>query len=147
MLGDHYREIFTSVNHYMKTGKILDKGKHGHTLHAGSFAFMFNNKEYIFSEIEDMLISQAPMIEEWTDINYPIDPNIFHAQRCFIFDENITYPHAFRSNYDLDTWEDKQIDYLIDTDFKNFDKNNPHEVFILRRKGLLKNQMKQLCTA
>ena len=28
---------------------------------------------------------------------------------------------------------------------KNFDKNNPHEVFILRRKGLLKNQMKELC--
>ena len=47
----------------------------------------------------------------------------------------------------LDTCEDKKIDYLIDTDFKNFDKNNPHEVFILRRKGLLKNQMKQLCTA
>ena len=129
----------------MKTGKILDTGKHGHTLHAGSFAFMFNNKDYIFSKIEDMIIDQSPMIEEWTNIRYPIDYNIFSAQRSFIFDENMTYPYTFRSHYDLETWEEKDIDYLINTEFKNFDKNNPHEVFILRRKGLLKNQMKELC--
>ena len=144
-LGDHYREIFNSVNHYMKTGKILDTGKHGHTLHAGSFAFMFNNKEEIFSEIEDMIISLQPMIEEWSNVRHPIDPNIFLSQRAFIFDEHENYPYAFRSNYNLDTWEEGNIDYLIDTEFKDFDKNNPHEVFILRRKGLLKNQMKELC--
>ena len=144
-LGDHYREIFRSVNHYMKTGKILDTGKHGHTLHAGSFAFMFNNKEEIFSEVKNMIRSLQPMIEEWCDVQSPIDDNILEAQKCFIFDENMTYPHTFKSNYDLETWEEKNIDYLIDTEFKNFDKNNPHEVFILRRKGLLKNQMKELC--
>jgi len=48
IIGDHYREIERAVSHYMKTGKILDTGKHGHTLHAGSFAFMFNNKDVIF---------------------------------------------------------------------------------------------------
>tara|TARA_B100000214_G_scaffold118581_1_gene83738 strand:- start:260 stop:1195 length:936 start_codon:yes stop_codon:yes gene_type:complete len=144
-IGNHYREIFKSVNHYMKTGKILDTGKHGHTLHAGSFAFMFNNKEEIFSEVKNMIRSLQPMIEEWCDVQSPIDDNILEAQKCFIFDENMTYPHTFKSNYDLETWEEKNIDYLIDTEFKNFDKNNPHEVFILRRKGLLKNQIKELC--
>ena len=38
----------------MKTGKILDQGKHGHTLHAASFAFMFRNKESIFDILSDL---------------------------------------------------------------------------------------------
>ena len=77
--------------------------------------------------------------------NASIRDTFIEEAKKFIFDENMTYPYTFRSHYDLETWEEKDIDYLINTEFKNFDKNNPHEVFILRRKGLLKNQMKELC--
>jgi len=121
VIGEHYREIEKSVSHYMKTGKILDTGKHGHTLHAGSFAFMFNNKESIFKMTEDV-----------SKIFFPIESDILKLQRAFIFDENTNYP------FYLECSDSK---YKVDTEFKSFDKNDPHTVFILRRKGLLKNQL------
>jgi hypothetical protein len=127
MIGEHYREIFNAVNHYMKTGKILNKGKHGHTLHAGSFNFMFNNKDYIFSEIENCVLEYLK-----------IHQNIFDLQRNFIFSEDKTYPLQIESQYDVETWEKKNLKYQIDNEFKNEDKSN---LFILRRKGLLKNKI------
>ena len=121
VIGQHYKEIEKSVSHYMKTGKILDQGKHGHTLHAGSFAFMFNNKKDIF----DILDKVATLL-------IPIDDDILKLQRAFIFDEDVQYPYYIEC-------EDGK--YEVDTEFKEFDKNDPHTVFILRRKGLLKNQL------
>lgn len=126
LLGEHYNEIFEAVNHYMKTGKILNKGKHGHTLHAGSFGFMFTNKKYIFSEIEKCISSSLN-----------VDQNILTIQKHFIFNEEENYPFEINSDYDLDTWEHKKISYKVDNEFKDFDRNN---LFILRRKGLLKNK-------
>ena len=117
VIGDHYREIERSVSHYMKTGKILDQGKHGHTLHAASFAFMFRNKESIF----DIL----------SDLNLVTDDTL-DLQRAFIFDEDTEYPYQIKCGRDT---------YRVDTEFKEFDRNDPHTVFILRRKGLLKNQL------
>ena len=117
VIGDHYREIERSVSHYMKTGKILDQGKHGHTLHAASFAFMFRNKESIF----DIL----------SDLNLVTDDTL-KLQKAFIFDEDTEYPHQIQCGKDT---------YTVDTEFKEFDRNDPHTVFILRRKGLLKNQL------
>jgi len=121
IIGDHYREIERAVSHYMKTGKILDTGKHGHTLHAGSFAFMFNNKNAIFKMAEDV-----------SNLFCSVDSDILKLQRAFIFDENVNYP------FYLECSDSK---YKVDTEFKEFDKNDPHTVFILRRKGLLKNQL------
>ena len=117
VIGEHYREIERSVSHYMKTGKILDQGKHGHTLHAASFAFMFRNKESVF----DIL----------SDLNLVTDDTL-DLQRAFIFDEDTEYPYQIKCGRDT---------YTVDTEFKEFDKNDPHTVFILRRKGLLKNQL------
>jgi len=124
VIGQHYKEIEKSVSHYMKTGKILDQGKHGHTLHAGSFAFMFNNKKDIF----DILDKVATLL-------IPIDDDILKLQRAFIFDEDVQYP------YHIECEDGK---YEVDTEFKEFDKNDPHTVFILRRKGLLKNQLSKV---
>ena len=124
VIGNHYREIQRSVSHYMKTGKILDTGKHGHTLHAGSFAFMFSNKDQIFKLTEEVSKSMSP-----------ISSGILRLQRAFIFDENLNYP------FYLECSDGK---YEIDTEFKEFDKNDPHTVFILRRKGLLKNQLRKV---
>ncbi len=120
IIGDHYREIEKSVSHYMKTGKILDQGKHGHTLHAASFAFMFRNKERVF----DIL----------SDLNLVTDDTL-RLQRAFIFDEDAEYPYIIAC---------KDATYKVDTEFKEFDKNDPHTVFILRRKGLLKNQLSKI---
>ena len=117
VIGDHYREIERSVSHYMKTGKILDQGKHGHTLHAASFAFMFRNKESIFNILSDLNL---------------VTDNTLKLQRAFIFDEDAEYPHQIQCGKDT---------YTVDTEFKEFDRNDPHTVFILRRKGLLKNQL------
>ena len=117
VIGEHYREIERSVSHYMKTGKILDQGKHGHTLHAASFAFMFRNKESVF----DIL----------SDLNLVTDDTL-DLQRAFIFDEDTEYPYQIKCGRDT---------YTVDTEFKEFDRNDPHTVFILRRKGLLKNQL------
>ena len=124
VIGQHYNEIEKSVSHYMKTGKILDQGKHGHTLHAGSFAFMFNNKKDIF----DILDKVATLL-------ISIDDDILKLQRAFIFDEDVQYP------YHIECEDGK---YEVDTEFKEFDKNDPHTVFILRRKGLLKNQLSKV---
>ena len=120
VIGDHYREIERSVSHYMKTGKILDQGKHGHTLHAASFAFMFRNKDHVF----DIL----------SDLNLVADDTL-KLQRAFIFDEDAEYPYNIAC---------KDATYKVDTEFKEFDKNDPHTVFILRRKGLLKNQLSKI---
>lgn len=120
VIGDHYREIERSVSYYMKTGKILDQGKHGHTLHAASFAFMFRNKDHVF----DIL----------SDLNLVTDDTL-KLQRAFIFDENAEYPYNIAC---------KDATYKVDTEFKEFDKNDPHTVFILRRKGLLKNQLSKI---
>ena len=117
VIGEHYKEIERSVSHYMKTGKILDQGKHGHTLHAASFAFMFRNKESVF----DIL----------SDLNLVTDDTL-DLQRAFIFDEDTEYPYQIKCGRDT---------YTVDTEFKEFDRNDPHTVFILRRKGLLKNQL------
>ena len=117
VIGDHYREIERSVSHYMKTGKILDQGKHGHTLHAASFAFMFRNKESIFNILSDLNL---------------VTDDTLKLQRAFIFDEDAEYPHQIQCGKDT---------YTVDTEFKEFDRNDPHTVFILRRKGLLKNQL------
>ena len=120
IIGNHYKEIEKSVSHYMKTGKILDQGKHGHTLHAASFAFMFRNKERVF----DILF----------DLNLVTDDTL-KLQRAFIFDEDTEYPYNISC---------KDVTYKVDTEFKQFDKNDPHTVFILRRKGLLKNQLSKI---
>ncbi len=117
VIGEHYGEIQKSVSHYMKTGKILDQGKHGHTLHAASFAFMFRNKESIFK-----ILSELDLVDEDT----------LNLQRAFIFDEESKYPYKLKCGDD---------NYIVDTEFKEFDRNDPHTVFILRRKGLLKNQL------
>lgn len=117
VIGDHYREIERSVSHYMKTGKIIDQGKHGHTLHAASFAFMFRNKESVFDILSDLNL---------------VDDDTLELQRAFIFDEDTEYPYQIKSGKDT---------YTVDTEFKEFDRNDPHTVFILRRKGLLKNQL------
>ena len=117
VIGDHYREIERSVSHYMKTGKILDQGKHGHTLHAASFAFMFRNKESIFDILSDLNL---------------VTEDTLKLQRAFIFDEDTEYPYHIQCGKDT---------YEVDTEFKDFDRNDPHTVFILRRKGLLKNQL------
>ena len=121
VIGTHYKEIERAITHYMKTGKILDKGKHGHTLHAGSFAFMFKNKDLIFNILEK--VSKSFILEE---------NDIMNLQKAFIFDENTQYPFYIKCF-------DKE--YMIDTEFKEFDKNDPHTVFILRRRGLLKNNL------
>ena len=130
IIGIHYKEIFNSVDHYMKTGKILNHGKHGHTLHAGSFNFMFSNKNYIFDEMEKCVSKYAS-----------IDENIFNLQRNFIFSEDTHYPLQIQSEYDIETWEEKKLKYEIDNEFKNEDKSN---LFILRRKGLLKNKITEI---
>lgn len=117
VIGDHYREIERSVSHYMKTGKILDQGKHGHTLHAASFAFMFRNKESIFNILFELNL---------------VTDDTLDLQRAFIFDEDTEYPYQIKCGKDT---------YTVDTEFKEFDRNDPHTVFILRRKGLLKNQL------
>lgn len=121
VIGTHYREIERAITHYMKTGKILDKGKHGHTLHAGSFAFMFKNKDSVFNISEK--VGKYFILEE---------NNIMDLQKAFIFDEYTQYPFYVKCF-------DKQ--YKVDTEFKEFNKNDPHTIFILRRKGLLKNNL------
>ena len=131
ILGKHYRETFGLVNHYMKTGKILKQGKHGHNLnlHSGSSAFIFDNKNYILDQIENLLKTLTN-----------VDKNIFDLQRSFIFNEDSNYPFEVKSNYNLENWETEKHTYRVDTEYKSFDKNNPHESYILRRKGLLKNK-------
>ncbi len=81
---------------------------------------MFRNKESIF----DIL----------SDLNLVTDDTL-KLQRAFIFDEDTEYP------YQLECGTDK---YNVDTEFKEFDRNDPHTVFILRRKGLLKNQLSKI---
>jgi hypothetical protein len=114
----------------MKTGKILNDGKYGHTLHAGSFNFMFSNKNYIFDEIEKCVAKYAC-----------INANIFNLQRNFIFSEDVNYPLQIESEYDIETWEEKKLKYEIDNEFKNEDRGN---LFLLRRKGLLKNEITEI---
>jgi len=132
-LGNHYRDTYNLVNNYVKNGKISNKTKHGHNLHlhSGSSAFLFNNKEYVFEEIQ-----------KCSEVLHSIDINIIDIQKSFIFDENKNYPFIIQSNYNLDTWESKPYTYIVDTKFKSYDKNNPHENFVLRRKGVLKNIFK-----
>jgi hypothetical protein len=69
-----------------------------------------------------------------------VDKNIFDLQRAFIFNEDSEYPFEVKSNYNLENWESEKHTYKVDTEYKSFDKNNPHESYILRRKGLLKNK-------
>jgi len=121
IIGNHYSEIERSVSCYMKTGKILTNGKHGHTLHAESFAFMFTNKSAVFE-----------IAEEAIKIFSLTNTDIIKMQKAFIFDENIKYPFYLKCS---------DSTYKVDSEFKQFDKNDPHTVFILRRKGLLKNQL------
>lgn len=129
IIGNHYKEIEFVVTNYMKTGKILNKKRHGHTLHAGSFSFMFNNKKHLFEKINIAI-----------NILFPIDEKILNIQKAFIFDEDIKYPFNIESNYNLDTWEPQKNTYIVNNEFKSFDKNNTDDIFILRRKGLLKNK-------
>ena len=66
-----------------------------------------------------------------SDLNLVTD-DILDLQRAFIFDEDAEYPYQIQCGKDT---------YAVDTEFKEFDRNDPHTVFILRRKGLLKNQL------
>ena len=78
---------------------------------------MFRNKESIFK-----ILSELDLVDEDT----------LNLQRAFIFDEESKYPYKLKCGDD---------NYIVDTEFKEFDRNDPHTVFILRRKGLLKNQL------
>jgi radical SAM superfamily enzyme YgiQ (UPF0313 family) len=125
-IGVHYQEIYNIVSTYIKTGKITQGAKTGHSLHASSFEFLFKNKSKLFE-----------FIELYCSNIVQIDSEIIDIQKKFIFNENQKYPLTLNSKYNIETWEKNKISYKIDNDFIGYDKNN---LFILRRKGLLKNK-------
>lgn len=127
ILGNHYKEINNIVSTYIKTGKITGVAKTGHSLHAGSFEFMYENKNYIFNFLNKVFET------------YCLDKEVFQLQKDFIFDEKQNYPFKSYFNIDIETWENKKTEYQISNDMISENKNN---LFILRRRGLLKNTFK-----
>ncbi len=128
ILGTHFNEIQEIVSHYIRTGHLLNKSKKGHALHAGSFNFLYENKKHIFKFLEEYILKY-----------YSIDDEFIKLHENFIFDCNTNYPLYIDSNVNIITWKKEDVTYKIDNIFKYEDKT---DLFIMRRKGLLKNEIK-----
>jgi len=117
VFSNHYNELQKLVTSYLQHGRLdfQDTKSHGHNLHGFSYGFMYDNKELAY----DLAIKCG-----YNFIN--LSQKDKFIQQHFLFDNNTSYPVQYNN-----TVITSNIDNSLVLDF-----------YSLRRRGLLKNRIK-----
>jgi radical SAM superfamily enzyme YgiQ (UPF0313 family) len=131
ILGKHYQEVKQTTKSYFNDGILINQEKIlGNGIHAMSYEYLFNNRE---------MVNQFALnfVRQLTDI----PDSIAELQNHFVYNENSVYPVTVLSDYNVRTWEKNKTIYQIEN---NISKGNYHNIYAIRRKGLIKNKFTQL---
>lgn len=127
VLGKHYAEVLQIATTYLTTGNVPDNFVGGHALHAMSYKYIYDNK--------DIAVKLAmETLSELT--NY--DSRIEQLQRAFIVDSATEYPCIVSTDYNVFSGKTLTTQYTFTPKEKNLTFD---DFYILRRKGLIQNQL------
>ena len=117
VFSNHYNELQKLVTSYLQHGRLdfQDTKSHGHNLHGFSYGFMYDNKELAY----DLAIKCG-----YNFIN--LSQKDKFIQQHFLFDNNTSYP----------------VQYNNTVIASNIDNSLVLDFYSLRRRGLLKNRIK-----
>lgn len=117
VFSNHYNELQKLVTSYLQHGRLdfQDTKSHGHNLHGFSYGFMYDNKELAY----DLAIKCG-----YNFIN--LSQKDKFIQQNFLFDNNTSYP----------------VQYNNTVIASNIDNSLVLDFYSLRRRGLLKNRIK-----
>lgn len=133
VIGKIYAEVKNIVTEFLTTG-TLPAGITAHNLVFLKGASLYSNKDSLFQLVNELL----------TDISIGDDvESIMQIQRYFIFDHNTSYPLDISCNFNYNTLESIDTVYSISSNatfsLSEFDSS----YYVLRRKGLIKNKIKE----
>jgi len=153
-VGPHFVKLKNVVDHYMKTGELLEDetlkgGAKGHGIHSMSYYFIYHNKDKFFELAIDTARKFAPRL----------DPNLLDLQKAKIFDPTYSYPLTIDAEFDLTTYtpvhsvvsvmpkvnENKLSDIKEKLDAnergENLQEKISLDMYYLRRQGLIKTDI------
>jgi hypothetical protein len=127
VLGAHYAEVRSIAHTYLTTGDAPENFVGGHALHAMSYKYIYDNK--------DIAVDLA--LETLSELtNY--DSRIEQLQRAFIVDSATNYPCIVSTDYNVFSGKLLTTQYTFTPKEKNLTFD---DFYILRRKGLIQNQL------
>ena len=127
VMGQHYRQVLATAVTYLSTGDVPEDFVGGHALHAVSYKFVYDNRA---RALELAMATLAELTE--------YDMAIYELQQGFIVNTAADYPLTVRTEYNVFTGAEHPTEYTFcpkqqDLTFDDF--------YILRRKGLIQNQL------
>ena len=129
-LNEHFSKLTQVVDHYMHTGKMLKfegYNKGGHGIHAISYEYLFNKKEFLYQIARETAESLAEL-----------EPGIVELQENFVYTLNQAYPIKINCDFDITTWENNKTQVQLQSKIND---NTNFDFYTSRRLGLLKNKI------
>lgn len=128
-IQSHLNEMKQSVAHYINTGRLLAQAvdSSGHALHSRSYGWLFENRRKVFAGIKKI-------VSELVDVS----PNLQKLQENFLIDPDVEYPVKVNLPYDIDTWQDQNINYEI---MATMALDGNFDFYRCRRQGGIKNKI------
>jgi radical SAM superfamily enzyme YgiQ (UPF0313 family) len=120
----HYKTLVTILQNYLACGKLPEK-LYGHAIHSISYEFFYLHRAHITNIA----------VEVVTSLSDAIDSELTALQNAFLFSTEHQYPIEFTTNYNLFNGEIKKTHYYFESQVAQM----PQKLYLLRRKGLLKN--------
>jgi radical SAM superfamily enzyme YgiQ (UPF0313 family) len=130
LFTEHYNYIRATIDHYLHTGempKIEGYTKGGHGIHAMSYEYIYNHRDYTYE-------LSRQIAESFCEL----EPGLVEIQKNFIIDSDTTYPINVDIGFDLETWKDDASTYEIAS---KAHKNQNLDFYRNRRQGLFKNNI------
>ena len=127
VVNDDYNTMHTAIRELLTIGNIVSVPIKANHIAFYSYVPFFFNKDKII----DLSIKVARTFGE-------LDESIIEIQKNFMYQTAESFPFELHSNYDIDTWEEKNTTYSVSTHLKDFVPDYYH-ISLQRRRGYLKN--------
>lgn len=126
IIKPHFESLKETLKNYLNQGTLPKELQGGHSMHSGSYEFLYDHRHHIYN-ISINVLSKLTTI----------DPLLLNLQDMFIFNQDKTYPQSIVANYNLFTGQIKETNYKFENQINKVIDN----FYLLRRKGLIKNQV------
>jgi radical SAM superfamily enzyme YgiQ (UPF0313 family) len=128
LIKPHYTDLTNITYNYLTSGKLPPHLRGGHAIHSLSYDFFYDRREHVTSIAIEVLKSLTDHVDE----------NLSKLQNAFLFSADHQYPINITTNYNVFDSGQKETHYQ----FGNKVNQKHQSLWMLRRKGLLKNAIK-----
>jgi putative methyltransferase len=129
-MSAEYHRIRQLVEKFLTTGTVDDRYVTGHLLYGASNTWIYENKQAIIDFVYQSA-SKLSNIPEW----------VLNLQKQFIYDSGVAYPLQISADYNILKKTNNPIVYKIDSKLSK--EVNNYSLATIRRKGVLKNSIKE----